>query len=391
MIKIDYQFTTTTPLHTGSDQDAGIMKTLRRQKIAIDQPIIFDTQFTDQARREAIVSILYAIYKSIDWDKIDQNRLRGLWDEMYSKVVKSSGCKNRYEFFNTLCSAWNIRSVYDDSILETLDKLTDAEFFETIRNETHYLVLRLRQRTKQKDNEPSLFEQPKTEMNKYTKTYEMVPCISGNSIRGALRRLVMYDFCKIVGIKKADKDIYHQWFTGGILNDSTQYEDIELRERLLRLNPMLGVFGSAIGKQTIEGMISVGFAYPVCSEIGTGENSYWEYLDTVFQTRLDSSKTEKQIEIEGKHENPDQMKYEYEVFAKGTKFTHGFRMLDFDDLSVSAFWHVIKLFKQNPIVCGMWARGNAEIDLSELPDGDDSLYLNHIAEKAEEIRNEFMG
>lgn len=388
MIKIDYTFTALTPIHTGSDQDAGIMKTLRRQKIVLEKPIIFDTSFTDTERREAIVSILYAVHKSIDFDKMDNNRIRGIWDEMYSKVVKSYSSRNRYEFVNTLCSAWDIRSIYDDSIISLLDKLSDAEFFETIRNETHYLILRLRQRIKQKENEPSLFESS-AEIKKYSKTYEMVPCISGNSIRGALRRISMYDYCNITGITKLDKDTYHQWFTGGILSESTQYEDIELRERLIRLNPMLAVFGSAIGKQTIEGLLSVGFAYPICSEMGTGENSYWEYLDTIFQTRLDSSKTEKVIEIEGEHKNPDQMKYEYEVFARGARFSHGFRMLDFDELSVSAFWHVIKLFKQNPIICGMWSRGNAEIDLSELPEGDDRLYLEHITKNAEAIRNEF--
>jgi hypothetical protein len=60
-------------------------------------------------------------------------------------------------------------------------------------------------------------------------------------------------------------------------------------------------------------------------------------------------------------------------------------MLDFHELSVSTFWHVIRLFKENPIICGMWARGNAEIDLSSLESGDDSLYLSHIEANKESI------
>jgi CRISPR/Cas system CMR subunit Cmr4 (Cas7 group RAMP superfamily) len=384
MIKINYKFEALTPLHTGSDQDAGIMKTLRRQKIAID-PVYFESNYTDSQRIDAIVSILYAVHKSLDWAGMNNSRKIHIWDECYSKILKASATRTRFQFFNSLCAGWGIRSVLDDSVIETLESLNDAEFFDVVRNETHYLVLKLRQKSRDK-GEIDLFAKPSSEKQKYVKTYEMVPCISGNSIRGALRRLAMYDYCKLVGIEKLKKETYHQWFTGGMLNDSTQYEDVEKREKMIELNPMLAVFGSAIGNMTIESLMSVGHAYPCCVEVGTGETSYWEILDTIFQTRLDNSKTEKQIEIEGeKAEAPTQMKYEYEVFAQGTEFSHGFRMLDFHELSVSTFWHVIRLFKENPIICGMWARGNAEIDLSSLESGDDSLYLSHIEANKESI------
>lgn len=390
MIRIDYAFTAKTPLHTGSDDDAGTMKMLRRQKIILENPIIYDTAHDYSSRCDAIVAILYAVHKSIDFEKFNQNRLRGLWDEMYSKIIKAGSCQTKSQFLDRLCSSWGIRAIEDSSIVNILDSMSDAEFFETIRNDTQYLVLKLRQKIKQVTQESSLFGKKEVQ-NKFVKTYELVPCISGNSIRGVLRRLAMYDYCKRVGITKLDKDTYHQWFTGGMMEEESMYEDIELRERIFNLNPMIALFGSALGRQTVESMMSVGFAYPECLELGTGLRSYWEYLDTVFQTRLDSSKTEREIEVVGKHDAPDQMKYEYEVFAPGTKFRHGFRMLEYNDLYVSAFWHVIKLFKQNPIITGMHARGNAEIDLSELPEGDDTLYISHIEEIKEDALGAFCG
>ena len=182
-------------------------------------------------------------------------------------------------------------------------------------------------------------------------------------------------------------------FTGGVLDKSTAYEDLEKREQLISMCPPMGVLGGAIGNMTISGMMSVGMAYPVCREIGTGEKSYWEYLDTVFQTRLDSSKTEKKIEVEGDHKSPDQMKYEYEVFSPGTPFSHGFGMEEKDALSVSCFWHIMNLFKAQPYIGGLWAVGNGEIDLSELavPEGTTGQYTAYIEEKKDEIQAFFSG
>lgn len=387
MIRLDYTFTAVSPIHTGSDTNAGTTRTLRRQKIILQEPVTYESNYTDEPRRDAIVDVLYAIHKSIDWDSIKGTRLMGIWDEMYSKVLKAAGAANRHQFFQGLCDGWDIRSVHDIDIVDTLNSLNDEELLSTLRDETQYLILKLRQRVKSK-GQASLFDREQTPST-YTKTFEMIPNISGNSIRGKLRRLVMYDYCRLAGIEKLSASDYHTLFTGGVLDDSTRYEDIDKREKLIEMCPMLAVLGAAIGNMTIEGMLAVGMAYPVCSELGTGEKSYWEYLDTIFQTRLDSSKTEQAIEIDGKSESTVQMKYEYEVFSPGTPFNHGFRMMELDEIAVSAFWHLLKLFKQNPFVGGMGAIGNGEICLVELEDGDDSAYLAHIEKKAGEIREFF--
>lgn len=389
MIKIDYRFTTKTPLHTGSDKDYGTAKTLRRQKIILRYPVRVKSAFgTEQERNEAIVAILLAVHRSIDFDGIKGKRLMGIWDEWFSKLLKASTMNTKEGFLSSLCEGWGVRAIKDDDILEVIDRISSEELIETSRANAHYLVLKLRTRSKDKGNLNIFSGQEKP--SEFVKTYEMLPMVSGNSIRGMLRRQVMYDYLKRTGIEKLSKSNYHMLFTGGILNESTMYEDLEKRQKLIDLCPMLGVFGAAIGNMTIEGSLSVGLAYPECRELGTGEKSYWEYLDVIFQTRLDSAKTEQMVEIDDseKRDAPDQMKYEYEVFAPGTPFRHAFRMLEVDELWVSAFWHALALLKANPFIGGMWAVGNAECDFSgiEIPEGATKAYTDYLEAKKEEAK-----
>jgi len=391
MIKIDYQFKTKTPLHTGSDKNLGILKSLRRQKIILHHENEYSSYFNDDERVEAIVQILIAVHKSINFDNMKQKRIMGLWDEWYSKLLRAATVRNKRQFLNELCVSWDIRSINNINIVDVFEKISDEELLETIRNDAHYIILKLRKRAKEKNVQNIDMFKEDIKKDKYIKTYEMIPIVSGNSIRGIIRRLGMHDFIDKIGITKISKDNYHILFTGGVLDESTMYEDIEKREKLIAMCPIIGVLGAAIGNMTIEGMVSVGMAYPVCRELGTGKLSFWEYLDTIFQTRSDSSKTEKEIEIVGEHEEPDQMKYEYEVFSPGTIFNHGFRMFDFNPLLVSTFWHLLFLFKENPFIGGMRAVGNAEIDLSELniPRKSNELYINYIEENKNNIKEFF--
>jgi len=392
MIKVDYVFEAETPLFTGDDRSAGTLRTLRRQKISVRESVV-NYAYTSSQRRDIVIAVLYNVHKAIDWEKIKGERLMRIWGEIHNKVRASLVVQTKVQFLQRLCESWGIEKPLL-SLPPAFEIIGDDEFLETVRNESHYLVSRLRTLVKEKkDDVESLFSLiGEPEHLEYKKSFEYVPCISGNSIRGALRRLAMYDFTRRVGITSIDKTLYHILFTGGVLNESTKFEDIERRETFIQNCPMVSVFGSAIGNMTIEGMMSVGMAYPLCSELGTGDKSFWEYLDIIFQTRFDSSKGEKVIELSGELDSTVQMKYEYEVFAKGTKFSHGFRMLDnIDDLSVSAFWHVLTLFRENPIVCGMWAVGNGEINLSGLviPDGANKPYLDYLEKNREKIQAYF--
>ncbi len=391
MIKIDYVFKAKTPIHTGSDENAGTIRTLRRFKILLPEKQVIESRFDKKERIEIVTRVLSVLYNSIDKDSFSKDRLKRIWEEFYTKIKKGViSSKTKEQFIESFCKSFGIKIVYDVNVLEDLKLLSDFEFFETIKENLHYLVLRVRKEKKEKKETVSLFEEKKEnkKVNVIEKIYDYIPVISGNSIRGVLRRIAMYDFFQLLGVQKVDKSIYHMLFTGGVLSDSNPYEDIEKREKLIEFCPMLGLFGSAIGTGTIEGQMLVSHAFPLCKEIGTGDMSYWDYLDIIFQTRLDSEKTEKELEIiDNKKDITTQMKYEYEVFAKGTPFEHHFRVYEFSELIVSAFYRVMKLFKEKPFITAMGSVGNGEIDLTglEIPVNGDEFYLKYIEENKNKI------
>lgn len=377
MIRINYTFKTVGPLFTGSDENSGTLRTLRRQKIALAENQVYKSRLDEKTRRDAVVQILAGVWQAIDFDSIKGTRLMGIWGEFANKLTAAARAANKYQFFEILCRSWGIEAITNKQVLTALNLLTDQELLDTVRNESKYLVLSLRvlrdeAKTKKADNNNDLLfdlepVRPSNEAVTVVKTEDFIPCISGNSFRGRMRRLAMIDFCRRVGITKIDKKAYHTLFTGGFLDQSTQYEDFDRLEEFVKHCPMLGVLGSAIGNMTIEGEMLMGWAYPLCRERGTGDQSFWQFLDTVFQTRHDSSKTENGLELTGDgKEDPQQMKYEYEVFAPGTPFEHRIACTSDKELIVSAFEHLIDLFKASPYIGGQGSVGNGELDLSEL-------------------------
>jgi len=398
MLKIKHTFTAMQPVFTGSDENHGTLRSLRREKIIMRNPVNITSKFaSDELRRDAILKILLNVWRNINFDSISNSRMMGIWDEFSSKLVASTSCRTRMQFLNMICSKWDVRSLSDDYIVEMLDLFNDDEFLETIRNEYQYLTLKLRKLIKdQKESgEKGIayfnFSGNQGEKIIFNKSYDNVPYVAGNSIRGLLRRIVMYDFCKLAGIAKLDKSLYHQLFTGGNLTASTDTEDIERRENYIEMCPMIGLLGSAIGNMTIEGELKVGGARLQCRENGTGDLSYWELVNVVFGTRLDSSKTETDIDlVETGKEPTSQMKYEYEVFIVGSKFDHTFALTTDNELLISAFWHMIELFKENNFICGNSARGSGEIDIKiDVPEGASKLYLDHIESNKEDIQKYF--
>jgi hypothetical protein len=413
MKKITYKVIAKQPIFTGSDEDAGIMKTLRREKVALLNPVKHQSWFkSENSRRVAVLMILEEIWRKIDFEDMKGNRRLRIWDEFSSKLLAATRVRTRFQFLNELARMFNIKSLSNPKISDIIQRFSDDEFLNLIREEQQFLVLLLRnkrQAIKEDIQDFNYFPEDKelksefdvknygrdvkeqAESLYFSKTFERIPYVSGNSIRGILRRLAMRDFCEQVGIKKLHKDIYHQLFTGGSLSDSTMFEDIEKREEYIKMCPMIGLFGSAIGNMTIEGELKIGALRPVCKEHGDGEASFWELLGTEFGVRSDSAKTERDIEIVANDDSkPQQMKYEYEVFIKGTELSGQLICSTYDELIESAFWHVLQLFKHNPFVGGQSSVGNGELDLQyETSTEKTKLYLDYLKNNQEKIREYF--
>lgn len=271
MMKIAYTMTAKQPIFTGSDEGTGIIRTLRREKVLLtNQPIITSWFKTENSRRAAILTILETVWKSIDFEGMHGMRRMRIWDEFSSKVLAATGVRTRFQFLNELCHAFNIRSLNSEAVSDMLQRFENDELLSVLRDELQFLILLLRRKRELAKQEKTVSGKGQFDLfNKksetddippltFQKTFERIPYIAGNSIRGILRRIVMRDFCNRTGIKKLDKNLYHQLFTGGNITDSTAFEDIARRELYVKMCPMIGLFGSAIGNMTIEGDLKVG-------------------------------------------------------------------------------------------------------------------------------------
>jgi hypothetical protein len=256
------------------------------------------------------------------------------------------------------------------------------------------MLLRLKRQfdRENKDLQGSLFgsEMVKDDLE-FVHDYADVPLVSGNQIRGVLRRIAMYDFCKLAGIEKIKTSLYHMLFTGGMLDSSTGNEDLSQRERIIAMCPLLGVFGSAIGNQTIEGELKVSAARPQCTEHGTGEKSFWNYIHTEFNTRSDSAKTEQSLElVKDVESGPTQMLFYTECFNKGVVFDQGFVMTSDNPLMVSAFWRAMRIFAEFGYLGGQTSGDKGLVDtsilLAQIPENGDKIYLDYVAKNAETVK-----
>lgn len=402
MLKINYTSIAESPIHTGADESHGTTKLLRREKRQLLSPLKIQSFFkTELQRRESLVSILVLIYKSIPKELKSSNY--GFYDAYASRVVSATQVRTKYQFLTNICKSCGIRNIAsfnNDKVLFELNKFDDNEFLSTIRDEHQYLMLMLRFII-QNDDYTSLFENQQSPQDiVFKKNFEWIPFIGGNSIRGIIRRLVMSDFLKRIGINKiefgVEKDMYHQLMTGGNITTSTAFEDIGLREKYIHLCPMIGLLGSAIGNMTIQGKMKVGGLRPKCLEHGNSDVSFWEMISRDFGTRLDSSKIESEVNIDlpdqpSKEKSSNQMKYEFEVFNTGTEFDSDLILTSEDDLKTSAFWHCIKLWKEFGFVGGNSARGYGKIDIQiNIPDKSNELYLSHLSANKKEAL-EFFG
>ena len=402
-MKVNYSFTALTPLFTGGDENNGTLRTLRREKRLLTNPVKFKSVFKNKIERtKALMNLIYPVYTNID-KKLKANNY-GFYEAYANKVKAALATENKKQFLNKLLESCGIVVLADGSsqlVRETLDKFSDVEFLETMREEHQYLMILLREyvswyrsnESKQIGAQMSIWEQqtePLVEEIEFVKNFENVPYFGGNSIRGYLRRIMMYDYCKLAGVSIMNKDIYYQLFTGGNITDSTAFEDIAKREKYIEMCPAIGLLGSAIGNMTIEGEMKVIGARLRCKENGTGDLSFWQLIEQNFGTRLDSSKREKEIEIVNNTEQKSQMMYQYENFIIDSVFDSAFVLTTEDELMISAFWRMMKLWKENNFIGGNSARDSGMIEISmDIPENGDAKYLEYITEKTEEIKEYF--
>ena len=96
-----------------------------------------------------------------------------------------------------------------------------------------------------------------------------VPAVSGNSIRGQLRRIVMREILDRAGVN-CENTPEHDWLYGALVNggvlegkQSARVQPDKIRDIRAAI-PALSIFGAALTSHFLPGRMSVGIAWPIC-------------------------------------------------------------------------------------------------------------------------------
>jgi len=222
-----------------------------------------------------------------------------------------------------------------------------------------------------------------------------IPYLSGNGIRGKLRRMAMKDFVDTAEYEITNTKLYHSLFSGGVLEntaDTTGAIDLTFRKKVRDLIIPVAIFGCAIGNQMIQGNLVVEHMWPICEEYKIylppeyqadkrAEQPIRTFTDQSFITRRDDLRAEREED-----EQAVQMKVDYECFIPGTKFYHRFVLQLPDELQKSCFGRVLDLFEMMPYVGGRSSSGDGKVMLNYKNRPDSGLYMEFLQEKKEEIR-----
>jgi len=227
-------------------------------------------------------------------------------------------------------------------------------------------------------------------------SFQDIPFISGNAIRGVLRRMIVQDFFEKLDYKldvssKKQLRLYHAFYAGGVLETVDTKDsgviDVELKRKIIDYFPPIRLLGFSLRNQIIPSKLKVSHMLPICTELQnilprdtSPKHSFYELLTTGFQTRKDDLHAKRE---EG--EQSIQMLVEYELFSPGTKFHHEFRIEDPDEIDVACLSNAIKLWMEKPYIGGKSSVGLGEVELNYTLDVDEKKYIDYIESNRDEI------
>lgn len=195
-----------------------------------------------------------------------------------------------------------------------------------------------------------------------------IPTISGNSIRGVMRRALTREYLKKLGFR-SDR-LYFLMANGGALSKSLDsYIRPERVAHVRRLFPILSAFGSAMYTYMLPGQVDMSFAMLQCEELGTGLISAGSLL-----TEISGSRHLERAECDYP-EGAKPMPFVVECVMQGSIFDCSFSFLDSaTELDLATVHHGLNLITN---LGGKHAEGFGHVELSQK--FEDQPYLDWLA------------
>lgn len=216
-----------------------------------------------------------------------------------------------------------------------------------------------------------------------------IPVISGNAVRGKMRRLLAREFFWLGGVQALndkEKDVlYAIMANGGALGkDQAVSVDAngirELREKM----PLLSVFGAACYKYILQGMFNCGFAVINCAENGKGKLGIGDLMTEIGETHH-IDRTMYNTEETGMKPMP----YMTEAVCAGAEFDASIEFApQTTETEKAAVYHGINLITT---IGGKSARGYGRVLITADEDIDDSPYLKALKNTDFEYVKKWLG
>jgi hypothetical protein len=227
---------------------------------------------------------------------------------------------------------------------------------------------------------------------------ERVPVLSGNSIRGLLRRASGRDLLARVGVERGT--IAPAWIyllaSGGTLSkgETRKVFDPAYVRELRRLIPPFGLFGGSLQGSILPGSIDVDMAVPIVSETAayTGAQDATmrlaDLLEEIPYTRRDDLEDRDARKAD---ESVVQMRYSVECLRPGSRLAHGLRFRTTDPVLRGCLWRAVAIVAESRMG-GMGGRGHGRFSWTWEPEGDEiAAYVKHVEEHSARIRDLISG
>jgi hypothetical protein len=227
---------------------------------------------------------------------------------------------------------------------------------------------------------------------------EDVPVVSGNAIRGMLRRLIMGDLLERVGYKPVDAKgqvrLYHSLFAGGVLEAVSEkdsgYIDLAMKRQIRGTLPPVSLLGTALRNQMMEGKLDVAYAVPRAKELAgfLREDATYPITATLGDLQKQTFNTRRdEMAQDAKQEggNSSQMLHTWWYIPPGTVFQHGFTLSNPSEIEAACLGHMIALWNVRPRLGAKAGTGNAEVRLDYRNVPDATPYLDFIEANKDDI------
>lgn len=223
-----------------------------------------------------------------------------------------------------------------------------------------------------------------------------VPVISGNSLRGQLRRFAVRRMLADLGAPQGalPPPLYHFFFSGGSIakGDTKAPLAITAINALRAELPIIGLFGGTWAGTILPSCLRVGWIWPVCIETehltGEGGAPAAGLLTTAMFTRRDDGEAEV---ADGEDDASAQMIFDVELLKAGAELRGFVEVERATEIEIAFLSAVLGDWLANPRLGGQAARGMGGVRVEDVEMPAVDSYTSALAARRDTMREALRG